>query len=113
MQSLEKNIVCSPSYSVLSISFVALISLQELVRLPLRKSVQFIYRKSSREYFRETLKDIKNRNIYSIIVDTKPESLPLLLTAVSFTSITFILFCTRHAHDIYEFVGHPCASCVF
>ena len=89
-----------------SYGFKALISLQELVRLPLRKSVQFIYRKSSREYFRETLRDIKNRNIYSIIVDTRPESLPLLLTAVSFLSIILKFISFRFFIPFYLYFTH-------
>ncbi len=77
--------------------FIALICLQELVRLPLRKNVQIIYRKSGKDYFRETLRDIKSRNIYSIIVDTKPESLPILLTAVSIFSFESIVY---NAHTL-------------
>lgn len=62
--------------------FSALIKLQQLVRPPLSKTVQFIFRKSNPLTFREILKDVRTRGIYSIIIDTKPESLPHLLTAV-------------------------------
>ena len=62
---------------------MSLIGLQELVKPPaLPKNVQFIFRKSSSETFRETLQDLKSRNIFSMIVDIKPESLPSFLTAV-------------------------------
>lgn len=67
----------------------ALIKLQQLVRPPLSKSVQFIFRKSDPSTFREVLKDVRTRGIYSIIIDTRPESLPHLLTAVSV--LTFYL----------------------
>lgn len=62
---------------------LALIKLQQLERSPLPKSVQFFFRKSSPELFRDTLRDVRTRGIYSIIIDTKPENLPHLLTAVS------------------------------
>ncbi len=61
----------------------ALIKLQQLVRPPLSKTVQFIFRKSDPSNFRVILKDVRTRGIYSIIIDTRPESLPHLLTAVS------------------------------
>ncbi|RWS27543.1 glutamate receptor: ionotropic kainate 2-like protein 2, partial [Leptotrombidium deliense] len=59
-----------------------LIGLQELIKPPqLPKNVQFVFRKSSPLTFRDTLRDIKSRNIYSMVVDAKPDSLPKLLTA--------------------------------
>ena len=67
----------------LDVLWTALIKLQQLVRPPLSKSVSFIFRKSNPSTFREVLKDVRTRGIYSIIIDTRPESLPNLLTAVS------------------------------
>lgn len=62
---------------------MSLIGLQELVKPPsLPKNVQFVFRKSSSQSFRETLQDLKTRNVYSMIVDVRPESLPSFLTAV-------------------------------
>ena len=63
---------------------ISLILLQELVKPPpLPKNVQFVFRKSNPESFRETLRDIKSRNIYSMIIDVKPESVSAFVTAVS------------------------------
>ncbi|CAG2109402.1 unnamed protein product [Medioppia subpectinata] len=59
-----------------------LIKLQQLVRPPLSKTVTFIFRKSNPTNFREILKDVRTRGIYSIIIDTRPESLPHLLAAI-------------------------------
>lgn len=64
---------------------MSLIGLQELVKPPLPRNVQFIFRKSARESFRETLIDLKSRNMYSLIVDIRTESVPALFTAVCFT----------------------------
>lgn len=62
---------------------VSLISLQDLIRPPsLPKNVQFIFRKSSPAYFRETLLDVKSRSIYSMVIDIKPESIQPFITAV-------------------------------
>ncbi|RWS14649.1 glutamate receptor ionotropic: kainate 2-like protein [Dinothrombium tinctorium] len=61
---------------------MSLIGLQELVKPPaLPKNVQFVFRKSTPDNFRDTLRDIKSRNIYSMIVDAKPEDLPKFLIA--------------------------------
>ncbi|XP_023214271.1 glutamate receptor ionotropic, kainate 1-like, partial [Centruroides sculpturatus] len=60
---------------------MSLISLQELLRPPLPRELQVIFRKSNKEMFRQVLRDIKSRGIYSVIVDTKPDSLPVLLQA--------------------------------
>ena len=62
--------------------FLALIKLQQLVTPPMGKNIQFIFRKSDPSQFRDTLKDIRTRGIYSIIVDTKPDNLQHLLMAV-------------------------------
>jgi hypothetical protein len=61
-----------------------LIALQDLIKPPtLPKNVQFIFRKSDSNFFRDTLIDVKSRNIYSMIVDIKSDSIPAFLTAVS------------------------------
>lgn len=67
--------------------FTDLIGLQELVKLPLSKNVQFVYRKTSPNNFRDTLIDLRDRGIYTMIVDTRPESLPSFFTAVCFVCL--------------------------
>ena len=71
--------------------FTALISLQELIRPPVPRDLQVVFRKTSLETFRDTLKDIRSRGIFSIVVDTKPQNLRHLLQAVS-SSLYFHLF---------------------
>lgn len=60
----------------------ALIKLQQLVRPPLSKQVQFIFRKGNALSFRDVLIDVRSRGVYSLIIDTRPESLPKILNAV-------------------------------
>ncbi|XP_071037367.1 glutamate receptor ionotropic, kainate 2-like isoform X5 [Parasteatoda tepidariorum] len=60
----------------------ALINLQELLKLPVPKNVQYVFRKTDQQGFRDVLRDIKGRGIYSIVVDTKPDNLPHLLKAI-------------------------------
>ncbi|XP_022237656.1 glutamate receptor ionotropic, kainate 2-like isoform X1 [Limulus polyphemus] len=60
----------------------SLIRLQELVRPPLPQTVQFMFRKCDRNSFRETLRDIKTRGVYSIVADIRQSSVPLLLRAI-------------------------------
>lgn len=71
---------------------ISLILLQELVKPPpLPKNVQFVFRKSNPESFRDTLRDIKSRNIYSMIIDVKPESVSAFVTAVSLDFLVAIV----------------------
>lgn len=62
--------------------YLALIKLQQLVKPPLNKKIQFIFRKSNALSFRDVLMDVRARGVYSLIIDTRPESLPKVLHAV-------------------------------
>ncbi|XP_015923374.1 glutamate receptor ionotropic, kainate 2 isoform X2 [Parasteatoda tepidariorum] len=61
---------------------MSLISLQELIRPPVPRDLQLIFRKASVHTFRDTLKDIRRRGIFSLVIDTRPQNLPHLLQAV-------------------------------
>ncbi|KPM04300.1 glutamate receptor, ionotropic kainate 2-like protein 2 [Sarcoptes scabiei] len=61
---------------------IALIKLQQLVKPPLNKKIQFIFRKSNALSFRDVLMDVRARGVYSLIIDTRPESLPKVLHAI-------------------------------
>ena len=78
--------------------FIALIKLQQLIRPPMPKNVQFMFRKSHPSQFRDILKDIRTRGIYSMIIDTKPQNLPALLTAVS--HILTIIKCLKNIFQV-------------
>ncbi|GIY87289.1 glutamate receptor ionotropic, kainate 3 [Caerostris darwini] len=67
---------------------MSLISLQELIRPPVKRDLQVIFRKTSVDSFRDTLKDIRSRGIFSLVVDTRPQNLPHLLQAVRGCSFT-------------------------
>lgn len=54
-----------------------------MVKPPLGKNVQFIFRKGNSLSFRDVLLDVRSRGVYSLIIDTRPESLPMMLNAVS------------------------------
>lgn len=51
--------------------------------LPLAKNVQFFFRKTNPDSFRNTLMDLRDREIYTIVVDIPHEHLPSFFTAVS------------------------------
>lgn len=68
-----------------------MIKLQQLVRPPLSKQIQFIFRKGNALSFRDVLLDVRTRGVYSLIIDTRPESLPKILHAVSPKLITSII----------------------
>ncbi|UXI21906.1 hypothetical protein NH340_JMT07849, partial [Sarcoptes scabiei] len=59
-----------------------LIGLQELTALPLAKNVQFFFRKSDAENFRQTLIDLREREIFTIVVDISHRNIPSFCTAI-------------------------------
>ena len=59
-----------------------MIGLQELTTLPLAKNVQFFFRKTQQDSFRETLMDLRDREIYTMVVDIPHEHLPSFFTAI-------------------------------
>ncbi|KAH9520958.1 Glutamate receptor ionotropic, kainate 1 [Dermatophagoides farinae] len=61
---------------------INLIGLQELTTLPLAKNVQFFFRKTQQDSFRETLMDLRDREIYTMVVDIPHEHLPSFFTAI-------------------------------
>ncbi|KAH7645139.1 glutamate receptor [Dermatophagoides farinae] len=61
---------------------ISLIKLQQLVKPPLSKQIQFIFRKGNALSFRDVLLDVRTRGVYSLIIDTRPESLPKILHAI-------------------------------
>ncbi|GBL85196.1 hypothetical protein AVEN_20076-1 [Araneus ventricosus] len=71
---------------------LALINLQELLKLPVPRNVQYVFRKTDQNGFRDVLRDIKGRGIYSIVVDTKPDNLPHLLKAVNYQSLSSLSY---------------------
>ncbi|XP_047500230.1 glutamate receptor ionotropic, kainate 1-like [Penaeus chinensis] len=66
---------------------IGLIKLQELVKSPPKEHMEFLIRQGSTSNYRELLKEIKNKEIYNIIVDTKPEHMNHFLRGVPFTRI--------------------------
>ena len=87
MSSSSLSLLLSLLLFAVCFIYTALIGLQELVKpskLPqnLQRNLQFVFRKCNDDNFREILVDIRSRNIYSMIVDIRPTSLPNLLTAV-------------------------------
>ena len=60
-----------------------LIKLQELVKTPPKDQMEFLIRQGNTENYRDILKEIKNKEIYNIIVDTQPAHMNLFLRGVS------------------------------
>ncbi|KAF2357618.1 Ionotropic glutamate receptor L-glutamate and glycine-binding domain [Trinorchestia longiramus] len=54
---------------------IGLIKLQELVKNPPKDHMEYLLRQGSPGSYRELLKEIKNREIYNVIVDTKAENM--------------------------------------
>ncbi|XP_068222545.1 glutamate receptor ionotropic, kainate 2-like [Palaemon carinicauda] len=56
-----------------------LMKLQEIIRSPPSKSIEIYIRQGHPENYRDILKEVKHKEIYSIIVDTLPEHMNLFL----------------------------------
>ena len=63
--------------------FAGLVKLQDLIRTPSNIDIDISLRQGSPDTFRRVLKEIKSRDIFNLIVDTKAESMPAFLRAVS------------------------------
>ncbi|XP_064104775.1 glutamate receptor ionotropic, kainate 2-like [Macrobrachium nipponense] len=61
---------------------LGLIKLQELVKSPPKEHMEFLIRQGSPENYRDLLKEIKQKEIYNIIVDTKPENMNHFLRGI-------------------------------
>lgn len=73
--------LCNNSYCVNNSQ--GLIKLQELVKNPPKQHMEFLIRQGSPETYRAILKEIKQKEIYNVIVDTKPEHMNHFLRGVS------------------------------
>ena len=60
-----------------------LVKLQDLIRTPPDMDIDIALRQGSPDTFRHVLKEIKSREIFNLLVDTKAESMPAFLRAVS------------------------------
>jgi ionotropic kainate glutamate receptor 2 len=60
-----------------------LIKLRELVRSPGNRDVEVHLRQADPDSYRAVLKEIKSKDIHSMVVDTRPEHMHLFLRGVS------------------------------
>lgn len=56
-----------------------LIKLQELVRSPTRREMEIYLRQGEPDTYRKILKEVKSKEFYNMVVDTKPEHMNLFL----------------------------------
>lgn len=69
--------------SLVTISMVSgLIKLQDLMRAPPDLEMEAYIRQASPSNFRDVLKEIKNKDIFNLVVDTNPENINQFLRAV-------------------------------
>ncbi|XP_063879182.1 glutamate receptor ionotropic, kainate 2-like isoform X11 [Scylla paramamosain] len=61
---------------------LGLIKLQELVKSPPREHMEFMIRQGTPENYRDLLKEVKQKEIYNVIVDTKPENMNHFLRGI-------------------------------
>ncbi|XP_043242280.1 glutamate receptor ionotropic, kainate 2-like isoform X2 [Amphibalanus amphitrite] len=59
-----------------------LVKLQDLIRTPSNMDIDITLRQGSPDTFRRVLKEVKSRDIFNLIVDTKAQSMPAFLRAI-------------------------------
>ncbi|XP_037083604.1 glutamate receptor ionotropic, kainate 2-like isoform X3 [Pollicipes pollicipes] len=59
-----------------------LIKLQDLIRTPPNMEIEIAIRQGTPDTFRHVLKEVKSREIFNLIVDTRAESMPTFLRAI-------------------------------
>ena len=70
---------CSPDWPLTA---AGLVRLQDLVRAPPELDMEVYIRQALPEEYRDVLREIKNKDIQNIVVDTKPENIQLFLRSV-------------------------------
>lgn len=63
-------------------SVSGLIKLRELVRSPHNKNMEIHLRQADPDSYRAVLKEIKSKEIYSVVIDTKPSNMQHFLKGV-------------------------------
>ncbi|KAL7644527.1 UNVERIFIED_CONTAM: hypothetical protein RMT77_005359 [Armadillidium vulgare] len=61
---------------------IGLIKLQELVKSPANEYMEFLIRQGTPSTYREILKEFKDKEIFNIIVDTKPDNMNYFLRGI-------------------------------
>lgn len=80
-----------------------LVKLQDLIRAPSDVDIEIVIRQGSPQTFRRVLKEVKSREIFNLIVDTKAESMAAFLRAVGF-AIALMTDDKHHDKTLYVWV---------
>ncbi|KAF2362821.1 Receptor ligand binding region [Trinorchestia longiramus] len=71
---------------------IGLMKLQDIIRSPPSKNVEIYIRQGTPDTYRDILKEVKHKQIYSIIVDTVPEHMHLFLRCVHVVFLLHSIF---------------------
>ena len=60
-----------------------LVKLQDLIRAPTAKPMEVMLRQASPDTYKDVLKEVKAKEFYNLVIDTKPENMNFFLKGVS------------------------------
>lgn len=60
-----------------------LVKLQDMIRAPTTKPMEVLLRQASPDTYKDVLKEVKAKEFYNLVIDTKPENMNFFLKGVS------------------------------
>lgn len=60
-----------------------LVKLQDLIRAPTAKPMEVLLRQATADTYHEVLKEVKGKEYYNLVIDTRAENMPAFLKGVS------------------------------
>jgi len=60
-----------------------LVMLQDMIRAPTAKPMEILLRQASPDTYKDVLKEVKAKEYYNLVIDTRPENMNFFLKGVS------------------------------
>lgn len=61
--------------------------LQDMIRAPMAKPMEILLRQASPDTYKDVLKEVKAKEFYNLVIDTRPENMNFFLKGVSLVAI--------------------------
>lgn len=67
--------------------YKGLVMLQDMIRAPMAKPMEILLRQASPDTYKDVLKEVKAKEFYNLVIDTRPENMNFFLKGVSSVAI--------------------------
>jgi hypothetical protein len=64
--------------------------LQDMIRAPTAKPMEVLLRQASPDTYKDVLKEVKAKEFYNLVIDTKPENMNFFLKGVSVVQRSYL-----------------------